>query len=70
MKHPEKYIKLMRAMGHYKNKNFWRIFLDGCKRINDKIPVELLLKDPEISKYVPDELKEKEWAQKKVRDIK
>lgn len=65
VKHPEKYIKLMRTTGHYKNKNFWRIFLEGCKLINEKIPVELMLKDSEISKHVPDELKVKERAQKK-----
>lgn len=69
VKHPEKYIKLMRTAGYYKcNKNFWRFFLEGCEQINEKIPVELMLKDPEISKHVPDELKvkvkEKEKAQK------
>jgi glycosyltransferase involved in cell wall biosynthesis len=59
VKHPEKYIDLMKAEGHYKNiKNFWGFFLDGCKHINDKIPIEYMLKDPEIRRYVPDELKE------------
>lgn len=65
VKHPEKYIKLMRTAGYYKcNKNFWRFFLEGCEQINEKIPVELMLKDPEISKHVPDELKVKVKAQK------
>ena len=59
----------MRTAGYYKcNKNFWRFFLEGCEQINEKIPVELMLKYPEISKHVPDELKvkvkEKEKAQK------
>ena len=53
-------MKLMKTEGHYKNiKNFWGFFLDGCKHINDKIPIEYMLKDPEIRRYVPDELKER-----------
>ena len=71
VKHPEKYMKLMKAEGHYKYiKNFWRFFLDGCKHINDKIPIEYMLKDPEIRRYVPDELKYSSVNQsKKLRDF-
>ena len=59
VKHPEKYIELMKAEWHYKNiKNFWGFFLDVCKLINNKIPIEYMLKNPEIGRYVPDELKE------------
>ena len=69
VKHPEKYIKLMKTEGHYKNiKNFWGFFLDGCKHIDDKIPIEYMLKDTEISRYVPDELKpNKKLGRREVR---
>jgi GT2 family glycosyltransferase len=57
-KHPEKYIKLMKIENHYKyNNNFWRFFLEGIKQIEGQIPVELLLNDSEINKYVSNELK-------------
>lgn len=55
-KHPEKYIRLIKADGHYTNKNFWKFLVEGCKLIK-KVPIELMTKDPEISAYIPNELK-------------
>lgn len=56
-KHPKKYIQLMKLETHYKNNdNFWNYFLEGVKEIEGKIPVELLLNDSEISKYVSNKL--------------
>jgi len=58
VKHQEKYIKLMKIEEHYKyNKKFWKFFIEGCKTTNEKVPIELILKDSEISRYIPDEIK-------------
>jgi GT2 family glycosyltransferase len=57
-KFPEKYIRLMKAEGHYRyNKNFWKYFIEGCEMNHTKIQVDYMLKDKEICQYVPDSLK-------------
>ena len=54
-KYPQKYINLMRVEGHYiSNKNFWEFFMEGCKQLDGKVPIEEMLKYPEISKYMPE----------------
>jgi len=52
-KHPIKYIQLMKVECHYKNKNFWKYFKEGFKKVDKHIPLENLLNDPEISRYMP-----------------
>lgn len=57
-KFPKKYIQLMKAEGHYKNKkNFWKYFIQGCEKCNFNVRIDLMLKDGEISTYVPAILK-------------
>jgi glycosyltransferase involved in cell wall biosynthesis len=57
-KFPEKYIRLMKAEGHYKyNKNFWKYFIRGCEMYHTHIQVGYMLNDKEIFQHVPDSLK-------------
>ena len=57
-KHPQKYINLMRAEGHYaKNKNFWRYFKEGCDQINDMSPMDEMKRQPDICKYIQEYLR-------------
>jgi glycosyltransferase involved in cell wall biosynthesis len=57
-KHPDKYLKLMKTEGHYKyNDDFWQFFLEGCMKTDEQIPINVLLKDTEIRKFVPEEIK-------------
>jgi glycosyltransferase involved in cell wall biosynthesis len=56
--YPERYVRLMKAEGHYKmNPNYWRYFLEGCRVMDLRIPIKYLMEDSEISRYVPAELK-------------
>lgn len=56
-KHPEKYLRLIKAEGHYRNNtNFWRMFREGCKRISGPVPIHYLVNDPDIRKFIPSEL--------------
>ena len=58
IKHPDKYVKLMKIEGHYKyNNDFWQYFTKGCGSINEQIPINIMLKDTVIKKYIPEELK-------------
>ena len=55
LKHPDKYITLMRAEGHYiKNKNFWRFFREGCEQVNHMALVDEIARYPDIRKYMPE----------------
>ncbi len=57
-KHPEKYIDLMKLESHYKsNNNFWKFFLEGTKSSDLKLPIEIMLNDQEINKFIPEKLK-------------
>lgn len=56
-KHPEKYIRLIKAEGHYRNNpNFWKMFREGCKRISGSLPLHYLIHDPDIRKFIPPDL--------------
>jgi glycosyltransferase involved in cell wall biosynthesis len=56
--YPERYIRLMKAEGHYKNNpNYWKYFQEGIRVMNLKVPMKYLMDDNEISQYVPAELK-------------
>jgi len=56
-KHPTRYVQLMKAEGHYiRNKNFWKYFVEGIRQVDGRISLEILLKDPEISRHVPNSL--------------
>jgi glycosyltransferase involved in cell wall biosynthesis len=62
-KHPIRYVQLMKAEGHYiRSKDFWKYFAEGMRLVDDGIPLDILLNDPEISRYVPSSLKS-EFAQ-------
>lgn len=57
-KHPQKYIKLMRAEGHYKsNKNFWKFFLEGMKQADGTDAIKELSKYSDIHQYIPENLR-------------
>lgn len=57
-KFPKKYILLMKAEGHYKNKkNFWKYFVQGCDIYHPDIQIGYMLEDKEISQYIPNQLK-------------
>jgi glycosyltransferase involved in cell wall biosynthesis len=57
-KHPDKYINLMRAEGHYiKNKNFWRFFRDGCEQINHMALLDEMARYPDIRRYMSESIK-------------
>lgn len=57
-KHPEQFVRMLKLEGHYmNNKNYWKYFMEGYRVTPEKGPVDLLLNDPDISRYVPAELK-------------
>jgi glycosyltransferase involved in cell wall biosynthesis len=62
-KHPERFIRLIKIEGHYKkNKNYWKYFTEGYRKMPKKGPIELLLDDKDLRQFVPYEFKEKEEA--------
>jgi len=57
-KFPQKYIRLMKAEGHFRNnKNFWKYFIEGCDIYHPDINLDYMLTDIEINQYIPDQLK-------------
>ena len=57
LKHPNRYMELMKAEGHYiKNKNYWKFFIKGCKQIGSMNIVEDMTRYPDIRKYMPKEV--------------
>lgn len=54
-KFPEKYLRLIKIEGHYKtNKNYWKFFGEGLKKIKKPINITYLMNDREIRNYIPE----------------
>lgn len=55
VKHPDKYLRLMKVEGHYKNnENYWKWFWAGCEKLeqqNVHVPYEYLTADRELKIY-------------------
>lgn len=58
-KHPEKYLQLIKVEGHFRNPDYWQYFLEGCKRHGISVPFMLMMKDREIKRFIPAEVRDR-----------
>lgn len=58
-KHPDKYLKLIKTEGHFRNSSYWHYFIEGIDRYGVSVPLNYMVKDSEIRSFIPSVLRDR-----------